>query len=96
MPIRKAEAEWEGNLAEGSGRLKVGSGRLHEDSRRSLNLAGCNNRSNVTKASVPETASAPRFRSRRALRCELSTESLSSLSCQSIPLSIPVSRQSEM
>jgi lipoyl-dependent peroxiredoxin len=26
MPIRKAEAEWEGNLAEGSGRLKVGSG----------------------------------------------------------------------
>ena len=26
MPTRKAEAEWEGNLAEGSGRLKVGSG----------------------------------------------------------------------
>ena len=26
MPIRKAEAEWNGNLAEGSGRLKVGSG----------------------------------------------------------------------
>src|SRR5215813_6035067 len=26
MPIRKAEAEWKGNLAEGSGRLKVGSG----------------------------------------------------------------------
>lgn len=26
MPTRKAEAEWEGNLAEGNGRLKVGSG----------------------------------------------------------------------
>lgn len=26
MPIRKADAEWKGNLAEGSGRLKVGSG----------------------------------------------------------------------
>src|SRR5215472_13495507 len=26
MPIRKAEAEWKGNLTEGSGRLKVGSG----------------------------------------------------------------------
>ena len=26
MPTRKAEAEWEGNLAEGSGRLKVSSG----------------------------------------------------------------------
>lgn len=26
MPTRKAEAEWEGNLTEGSGRLKVGSG----------------------------------------------------------------------
>ena len=26
MPIRKAEAEWKGNLAEGSGQLKVGSG----------------------------------------------------------------------
>ena len=26
MPTRKAEAEWEGNLAGGSGRLKVGSG----------------------------------------------------------------------
>ena len=26
MPSRKAEAEWEGNLAEGSGRLKLGSG----------------------------------------------------------------------
>src|ERR1700741_1593660 len=26
MPSRKAEAEWSGNLAEGSGRLKVGSG----------------------------------------------------------------------
>jgi osmotically inducible protein OsmC len=26
MPTRKAEAEWEGNLAEGSGRLQVGSG----------------------------------------------------------------------
>jgi len=26
MPIRKAEAEWKGNLVEGSGRLKVGSG----------------------------------------------------------------------
>src|SRR5712664_1682557 len=26
MPIRKAEAEWNGNLAQGSGRLKVGSG----------------------------------------------------------------------
>ena len=26
MPTRKAEAHWEGNLAEGSGRLKVGSG----------------------------------------------------------------------
>ncbi|HEU4433838.1 MAG TPA: OsmC family protein [Pyrinomonadaceae bacterium] len=26
MPSRRAEAEWEGNLAEGSGRLKVGSG----------------------------------------------------------------------
>src|ERR1051326_1231310 len=26
MPTRKAEAEWEGNLAEGQGRLKVGSG----------------------------------------------------------------------
>ena|SRR5215510_596189 len=25
MPIRKAEAEWKGNLAEGIGRLKVGS-----------------------------------------------------------------------
>ena len=26
MPTRKAEAEWKGNLAEGSGILKVGSG----------------------------------------------------------------------
>src|SRR5215216_6059857 len=26
MPTRKAEAEWEGNLAEGKGNLKVGSG----------------------------------------------------------------------
>jgi osmotically inducible protein OsmC len=26
MPTRKAEAEWEGNLAEGSGKLKVGRG----------------------------------------------------------------------
>jgi len=26
MPIRKAEAEWKGNLAEGNGTLKVGSG----------------------------------------------------------------------
>ena len=26
MPTRKAEAEWTGNLADGSGRLKVGSG----------------------------------------------------------------------
>ena len=26
MPIRQAEAEWNGNLAQGSGRLKVGSG----------------------------------------------------------------------
>jgi osmotically inducible protein OsmC len=26
MPVRKAEAEWKGTLAEGSGRLKVGSG----------------------------------------------------------------------
>src|SRR5499426_3015698 len=26
MPTRKADAEWKGNLAEGSGRLKVGSG----------------------------------------------------------------------
>jgi lipoyl-dependent peroxiredoxin len=26
MPTRKAEAEWQGNLAEGSGQLKVGSG----------------------------------------------------------------------
>lgn len=26
MPARKAEAEWKGNLAQGSGRLKVGSG----------------------------------------------------------------------
>ena len=26
MPIRKAEAEWKGNLAEGSGQLKLGSG----------------------------------------------------------------------
>ena len=26
MPTRMAEAEWQGNLAEGSGRLKVGSG----------------------------------------------------------------------
>jgi lipoyl-dependent peroxiredoxin len=26
MPTRKAEAEWEGNLAEGKGRMKVGSG----------------------------------------------------------------------
>src|SRR5213080_2939340 len=26
MPTRKAEAEWKGNLAEGSGRLRVGSG----------------------------------------------------------------------
>src|SRR5437867_8257135 len=26
MPIRKAEAEWKGNLADGGGRLKVGSG----------------------------------------------------------------------
>lgn len=30
MPTRKAEAEWEGNLAEGSGRLKVGSGAFEE------------------------------------------------------------------
>lgn len=28
MPIRKAEAEWKGNLAEGNGRLKVGSGAI--------------------------------------------------------------------
>ena len=28
MPVRKAEAEWKGTLAEGSGRLKVGSGAL--------------------------------------------------------------------
>jgi len=26
MPIRKAEAEWKGNLTEGSGRLKLGTG----------------------------------------------------------------------
>ena len=26
MPTRKAEAEWKGNLVEGSGRLRVGSG----------------------------------------------------------------------
>ena len=26
MPIRKAEAEWKGNLVDGAGRLKVGSG----------------------------------------------------------------------
>ena len=26
MPIRKAEAQWKGNLAEGAGQLKVGSG----------------------------------------------------------------------
>ena len=26
MPTRKAEAEWRGNLAEGSGRLELGSG----------------------------------------------------------------------
>ena len=26
MPTRKAEAEWQGNLAQGSGQLKVGSG----------------------------------------------------------------------
>jgi lipoyl-dependent peroxiredoxin len=26
MPSRKAEAQWEGNLTEGSGRLKLGSG----------------------------------------------------------------------
>jgi lipoyl-dependent peroxiredoxin len=26
MPIRKAEADWKGNLAEGAGRLEVGSG----------------------------------------------------------------------
>src|SRR5437879_12700557 len=26
MPTQNAEAEWKGNLAEGSGRLKVGSG----------------------------------------------------------------------
>jgi lipoyl-dependent peroxiredoxin len=26
MPIRKAEAEWKGNLIEGKGRLRVGSG----------------------------------------------------------------------
>src|SRR5437773_6394349 len=26
MPTRKAEAEWKGNVAEGSGRLRVGSG----------------------------------------------------------------------
>ena len=28
MPTRNAEAEWKGNLAEGSGRLKVGSGAI--------------------------------------------------------------------
>ncbi len=28
MPIRKAEAEWKGNLIQGSGRLAVGSGAL--------------------------------------------------------------------
>jgi hypothetical protein len=28
MPIQKAEAEWKGNLTEGSGRRKVGSGAL--------------------------------------------------------------------
>ena len=26
MPVRKAEAEWQGNLTQGSGRLRVGSG----------------------------------------------------------------------
>src|SRR5438128_8340288 len=26
MPVRKAEAEWRGNLREGSGRVKLGSG----------------------------------------------------------------------
>lgn len=26
MPVRKAEAEWKGNLAEGEGQLKLGSG----------------------------------------------------------------------
>ncbi len=26
MPVRKAEAEWKGNLREGSGRVKLGSG----------------------------------------------------------------------
>jgi osmotically inducible protein OsmC len=26
MPTQKAQAEWEGNLVEGSGRLKLGSG----------------------------------------------------------------------
>jgi osmotically inducible protein OsmC len=28
MPTHKAEAEWTGNLTQGSGRLKVGSGAL--------------------------------------------------------------------
>jgi len=28
MPIRKAEAQWKGNLAEGAGQLKVGSGAI--------------------------------------------------------------------
>ena len=26
MPVRKAEAEWKGNLIEGNGRLQLGSG----------------------------------------------------------------------
>ena len=28
MPVRKADAVWEGNLKEGSGRIKLGSGAL--------------------------------------------------------------------
>ena len=28
MPVREAEAEWKGDLAQGSGRVKIGSGRF--------------------------------------------------------------------
>ena len=38
MPIRKAEAEWKGNLAEGSGRLKVGSGDMYQLQQQQISL----------------------------------------------------------
>ena len=44
MPIRKAEAEWKGNLIEGVGRLKVGSGPSTGRTRLGLGLKKDNRR----------------------------------------------------